>query len=279
MEVADRGSKKVVKISISSNGALRSAPEWSRDGKLLAFVDAETLHLFEWGKEKPTKAAQLSRGTHKTILSWSPDGSTLAVQHGTFGAYDISLYNVKTKKLVASDLQDLSGPASHLAWSADSKKLLVGTSAPALLDAKGRLVFQAGRDIRVKHSFLDSRPGSPLWSIKGASEGAWPEVGTSVPTPRHESGSFWSLREDQMAVIAPQGAWIAYQVNDRTLALQIKGQSSKEISEPQILDSLQVSGGGRWLLCRRSTTFTAIPVGMSRERIKIMLFGRTRSEG
>lgn len=269
MELVDRTAKKTTKVAISANGAFRAAPEWSPDGTRVAFVDGTRLRVVDPDTGEDALPVALKLGDSIPTLAWSPDGKTLAVGHGYLYHNAVSFIDAKSGKVRPTSLVDDGSPIRSLAWSERSDLLVCDARSPRLLDREGRAIFTAGSAVQVRFSALSPGSNEKTWQIMAVIGGAWAPLVTSGPEVNMPMPSFWAPRENQVAKVSTAGTWVAYQLDDRRVAVQRFGENPVEHTGTQVVDEIVSSGQGNWVLVRRSTAFTAIPVAPIRTAVTI----------
>ena len=110
-------------VLFSSNSPLMS-PDWSPDGKKLAYVSFEKgfAEIYIQNLLTGVRETIPTLGMSKSAPVWSPDSKSIAFVISMSGNPDLYNYNLKTKKI--SRLTSHYGIDTEPAWSPDSKKLL-----------------------------------------------------------------------------------------------------------------------------------------------------------
>ena len=110
-------------VLFSSNSPLMS-PDWSPDGKKLAYVSFEKgfAEIYIQNLLTGVRETISTLGMSKSAPVWSPDSKSIAFVISMSGNPDLYNYNLKTKKI--SRLTSHYGIDTEPAWSPDSKKLL-----------------------------------------------------------------------------------------------------------------------------------------------------------
>ncbi len=125
-------------ILFSSNSPLMS-PDWSPDGKKLAYVSFEKgfAEIFIQNLVTGQRETIPTLGMSKSAPVWSPDSKYLAFVISMSGNPDIYIYNLKTKKITR--LTDHYGIDTEPAWSPNGKRLLFTSNrsgSPQIFEVK-----------------------------------------------------------------------------------------------------------------------------------------------
>ena len=117
----DRGDPRRV---TRTPGVRETSPQWSPDGKWIAFISDESGREEVWLCDE--KGGQLKKvsdsDTEKSAPVWSPDSKALLFPAGDKKLYKYTLDGAKTDVLVSGDVVDFGSMAvSRPQWSPDSK--------------------------------------------------------------------------------------------------------------------------------------------------------------
>ena len=103
-------------------------PDWSADGKLIAWNTASAGHIFDLGLIRPdgTDRQVIAPGVYIEYPAWSPDGRQIAfMSPGSGSAYDIYVMNAD-----GTDVQNLTNSSDvegWPAWSPDGRQIVFST--------------------------------------------------------------------------------------------------------------------------------------------------------
>jgi hypothetical protein len=182
--VSDRdGTPDLYSIRPDGNGLARltdspaaeSSPVWSRDRSRIAFLRDEQLWTINADGTGEARVSNFTRTGHQT-LSWSPDGSRIAVGRidAVQGSQHIILVDVATGSV--SEIEAGYGRSMHLDWSPDGTHIAFATawtphgqeSRISLL----RLADESTRDVCFRYAgdcfLMEGQLEHPRWSPDGA---------------------------------------------------------------------------------------------------------------
>ncbi|MFB7176171.1 protein kinase [Streptomyces sp. NPDC056257] len=213
----DAGTQKPVELIPGSAGACDTLPQWSPDRRSFAFTRSTPEDTAVWTANADGSNARRITSIAGGRVSWSPDGSRLAVLRKKDGVQQ--LFVVTVADGVARQLTSGAGQVEDPAWSPDGRSIAVCLQTepenwqihlvdPAASNPAPRQVT------RLPHPALD-----PVWSPDGATfaytagtygtgtQGDIRLVGADgsgdrelVATSAHEMDPAWSV----------DGAWVAF---------------------------------------------------------------------
>ncbi|MFJ6053777.1 protein kinase [Streptomyces sp. NPDC092307] len=119
----DAGSEKPVALVAGSSGACDTLPQWSPDHRSFAFTRSTPDDTAVWTANADGSNARRITATAGGRVSWSPDGSRLAVLRKKDGVQQ--LFVVTVADGVARQLTSGGGQVEDPAWSPDGRSIAV----------------------------------------------------------------------------------------------------------------------------------------------------------
>ncbi|MGW6989625.1 protein kinase domain-containing protein [Streptomyces sp. NPDC054946] len=119
----DAGTEKPVALVAGSPGACDTLPQWSPDHRSFAFTRSTPDDTAVWTANADGSNARRITATAGGRVSWSPDGSRLAVLRKKDGVQQ--LFAVTVADGVARQLTSGGGQVEDPAWSPDGKSIAV----------------------------------------------------------------------------------------------------------------------------------------------------------
>ena len=196
--VWDAASGKLIMELKVAHGNHGAPPTWSPDGEFLAVIDHHRIQIRDPESWQVLKTFQgvASPGLSEMVsaLAWSPDGKTLAA-----GRTDnkLLLLDMESQKLRAI-WEAHENPPVSLAWRPDGKALVSGSSSEVCvwdvrMHKRVSTIHDDGGAISADGRLVASRGQSSI-RLRRTADGQL--LRTMV-----------SLRDDQYAVISPDGHW------------------------------------------------------------------------
>src|SRR5262245_10063230 len=136
----------------TTSGARDLQPQWSPDGKLIAFVSDQSGREEVWlCDENGGQLRKISDSdTQKGNLSWSPDSKALLYTASDKKLHKFTLENAQTEVLTSGEVVTFGGSAvSGVQWSPDGKWVAYSKSDKTLLPHVYIIPASGGQERRV----------------------------------------------------------------------------------------------------------------------------------